>query len=298
MCPATSASACSVVLDDVDAAQERLHRQPAGVPGAAAGGQHVVGAGAVVAQRDRRPRADEDRAGVAHPHRHLARRPGSGSPGARRRRRRRPRSPASRSSTRTTPDWVPSSAVVIRSRVLGGGHLPGHQRPGRRRRAPRWSVTSTAPASGSCSAWLIRSAATCAGSAVSSARIGDLGRAGLGVDADQAAQQPLGRRHVDVARPGDHVDRLAGPGAVAEHGDRLGPADGVDLGDARAARRRRGPPGRAGRRGRAAAGEATAIDSTPAICAGTTFMTTLRQQRRQAAGHVEARPGAPAPSAR
>ena len=57
-----------VVLDDVDAAQERLHGQAGRVPGAAAGRQHVVGAGRVVAERHRRLGADEDRAGVADPH--------------------------------------------------------------------------------------------------------------------------------------------------------------------------------------------------------------------------------------
>ena len=56
-----------VVVDDVDAAQERLHRQAAAVAGAAAGGQHVVGAGDVVAEADRRERPDEDGAGVADP---------------------------------------------------------------------------------------------------------------------------------------------------------------------------------------------------------------------------------------
>ena len=61
-----------VVIDDVDAAQERLHREPAGMARAAAGGQHVVGPGDVVAQGYRRPGADEDGAGVAHPHRHRA----------------------------------------------------------------------------------------------------------------------------------------------------------------------------------------------------------------------------------
>ena len=33
---------------------------------------------------------------------------------------------------------------------------------------------------------------------------GDLGRAGLGVDADQALQDPLGGDDPDIARPGDH----------------------------------------------------------------------------------------------
>ena len=60
------------VVDDVHRLGERPHRQPRGVAGAAAGGQHVVGAGAVVAERDRRVRADEDRAGVADPRGHAA----------------------------------------------------------------------------------------------------------------------------------------------------------------------------------------------------------------------------------
>src|SRR5580704_15710362 len=42
-----------VVLHHVDAAQERQDRQAGGMPGGAAGGQHVVGAGQVVTQRDR-----------------------------------------------------------------------------------------------------------------------------------------------------------------------------------------------------------------------------------------------------
>ena len=62
MCGATAASAGPVVLDQVDAAQERQHGQAAGVPRGPAGGQHVVGAGQVVAERHRRVRADEDRA--------------------------------------------------------------------------------------------------------------------------------------------------------------------------------------------------------------------------------------------
>jgi hypothetical protein len=57
----------------------------------------------------------------------------------------------------------------------------------------------------------------------------DLGRTGLRVDADDALEQPLGRRHVDVARPGNEVDREAVRRAVGEHRDRLRPADGVHL---------------------------------------------------------------------
>ena len=60
------------VLDEVHAAQERLHGQPRRVPGAAAGGQHVVRARAVVAERHRRPRPDEHRPRVADLQRDLA----------------------------------------------------------------------------------------------------------------------------------------------------------------------------------------------------------------------------------
>ena len=60
----------------------------------------------------------------------------------------------------------------------------------------------------------------------------DLGRAGLGVDADDAAQQPLGRRDVDVARPHHQVGGPTVAGAVGEHRDRLGAADRMDLVDA------------------------------------------------------------------
>ena len=59
----------------------------------------------------------------------------------------------------------------------------------------------------------------------------DLGRPGLGVDADHALEQPLGGDGVDVAGPGDQVDPAAGSGAVGEHRDRLGAADGVHLVD-------------------------------------------------------------------
>jgi hypothetical protein len=118
---------------------------------------------------------------------------------------------------------------------------------------------------------------------------GDLGRPGLGVDADQAAQQPLGGRHIDVAGPGDHVHGLAGAGAVAEHRDGLRATDGVDLGDAE----------------QRAGGQHTRVGQAPVVPLGRRGdgdgldARDLRgdhvhhhagQQRRQAAGHVEAHP--------
>ena len=59
----------------------------------------------------------------------------------------------------------------------------------------------------------------------------DLGRAGLGVDADLTEQEPLGGDHVDVAGAGDQVDLLAAVEAVREPGDRLRAAHRVDLFD-------------------------------------------------------------------
>ena len=74
---------------------------------------------------------------------------------------------------------------------------------------------------------------------------GDLGGPRLGIDADRPHDSSLGGGHVDVARtrddvhapaqdlsPGVHaVDVVLGVGAVGEHRDGLGAADGVDLGD-------------------------------------------------------------------
>ncbi len=179
------------VLDEVHAAQEGLHGQAGGVPGAAAGGQHVVGAGAVVAERHRRPGADEDRPGVADPQRPLPRRRRVWISRCSAAYASTTRSPASRSSTRTTPLCSPVSAVVTRSVCLVAGTCRASSASTASTSATD-GVTSTLAASGSCSAWLIRSAATCAGSARVVGQDGDLGRPGLGVDADHAAQQPLG----------------------------------------------------------------------------------------------------------
>ena len=104
-----------VVVHDVNAAEERLHRQPAGVPCAARGGQHVVGARAVVTEADRRIRPDENRARRSDPAGHLASVDGLdlevfgrvGVDGA---------DPASMSSTSTIADCRPLSAAVTRSR--------------------------------------------------------------------------------------------------------------------------------------------------------------------------------------
>ena len=117
----------------------------------------------------------------------------------------------------------------------------------------------------------------------------DLGGPGLRVDPDDALEQPLGRDGVDVARPGDEVDRAALPRAVREHGDGLSAADGVHLVDAeQLARGQDGRVrqsavvalGRAGQRDRADAGDLRGHD----------VHHDAGDQRGDAAGHVEADP--------
>ena len=103
----------------------------------------------------------------------------------------------------------------------------------------------------------------------------DLGRAGLGIDADDTAQQPLGRRDIDVAGTGHEIDPGHAFDAVGEHRHRLRPTDRIDLRRPRAARRRPAPRGSVRPPNSAFGGDATASEATPATWAGTTFITTL-----------------------
>ena len=66
MSGATSAKCALVVVDDVNHALKGLHGQSAGEPRGTTGRQHVVRAGEIVTKTDRRPRSDENRAGVTH----------------------------------------------------------------------------------------------------------------------------------------------------------------------------------------------------------------------------------------
>ena len=146
------------------------------------------------------------------------------------------RTPASRSSTSTIADCLPVSAAVTRSRctvvsswlassrVGGVGQLRavGDQHAGR-----HLVVLGLADQVGG--------DVHRVGGVVGEDR--DLGGAGLGVDADLRTADPLGRGDVDVARPGDHVDRrelgAVGVGAaVGQQRDGLRAADRPHLVDA------------------------------------------------------------------
>ena len=219
-----------VVVDDVDAAQERLHGQPAGVAGAAARGQHVVGAGEVVAERDRRVRADEDRTGVAD-----LRRDGRRLGGV---------------------DLQVLGGVRVHDLEAGGHIVDQHDAglaPGERR-GDALGVLGARHLGGQLAldragqllgvgdqhgggqrvvlglADQVGGDVDRVGGAVGEDR--DLGRARLGVDADHALEQAFGRGHENVAGAGDEVDRTALLRAVGEHRDRLRAARRVHLVDA------------------------------------------------------------------
>ncbi|CAM5647361.1 hypothetical protein SCYAM73S_03921 [Streptomyces cyaneofuscatus] len=135
------------------------------------------------------------------------------------------------------------------------------------------SVTRTAAASGSCSAWLIRSAATCTGSAVASARIAISVGPCLGVDADRPLKKRLAAATQMLPGP---VTRLAGGQSSVPYANIATawapPAAYTSSTPSRAQAARIvgcGSPPKS-----SCAGEATAMPSTPASWAGTTFMTT------------------------
>jgi hypothetical protein len=138
-------------------------------------------------------------------------------------------SAASSSSTRTQADWP------------GRGDLPGQFRVDA---VGQGGVGGDEQAGGQ---FVVLGLGDQVGGHVAGIRgvVGDdryLGGAVLAVGAHHAAQHPLGRGHVDVARPGDDVGGRAVPGAVGEHRQRLRPAGRVHL--AHAEQRARGQHGR------------------------------------------------------
>ena len=189
------------VLHHVSTAQERLNGQPAAVTGAAAGGQHVVGAGAVVAQAHRGEGTDEDRPGVTDPQGHTASVAGldlqvlggirvdHGDPGL------------------EIVDQDDAGLPAGQRRgdpldVLGRSHA-AHQGSlhtlgeilavGDQHRRRKGVVLGLADQ--------VRGDVLGIGAVVGEHR--DLGGSGLCVDTDHAFQQTLGCRDVDVARAGD-----------------------------------------------------------------------------------------------
>ena len=215
----------------------------------AAGGQHVVGAGDVVAERRGRRRrptnrqpaprtAAGQRLGLLADQlevlgRDLARRARSAPRGVARRDHLElgvaPRSAARRPAARPRPTTASSSSRVGRDQPRAGCPSP-------------------------CSAWASRSSAISSGSAPPPAATttSSLGP-GDAVDAHLPDHLALGLLHVGVARARRSRRRRAHRlGAVGQRGDRLGAAHPVDLGRPRRARRPPGSPGAPAARARAA----------------------------------------------
>ena len=228
------------------------------MPRAAAGGQHVVGAGAVVAERHRAVRADEDRAGGPDPGGHRG-----GVGGLDLEVLGRVRVHDGQPVVHTGHQDAAGLRAAQRGRdalgVLGARDLPlelGVHRVGQLDRVGDQHARRERVVLGL--ADQVGGDVHRVGGAVG--EDGDLGRAGLGVDADQPAQQALRRGQVDVARPGDHVDRLEHGAvgvraAVGEQCHGLRAADRPHLGDAqqrgRGQDRRVRPAAEAGLRRRA-----------------------------------------------
>lgn len=263
------------VVDDVDAAQEGLDGEPRGVAGAPAGRQDVVGAGAVVAERDRRVRAHEDRARVADPGGD-----GGGVGGL---------DLQVLGAVRVDDPQALLHAVDQHDRgllarkggrdalldVLGGGGLR-HQFL--LDRVGQFGAVGDEDGGGE---RVVLGLADQVGGDMHRVgggvrEDGDLGRAGLGVDADAAGEVALGGGDPDVAGPGDHVGGRTAVGsrrAVREHRDGLGAAAAYTSSTPSSAQAARivgcgRPPNSFW------GGEASAIEPTPASCAGTTFMIT------------------------
>ena len=275
------------VVHDVHGLHERTHREARGVAGAAGRREHVVGAGAVVAQRHRGERAEEDRPGVADPGR-----PGGGVLGL---------DLEVLGGVGVDHGEALLEVVDQHDRGLLAGQrgadplgVPGHRHllvelgldvggeplgRGHQHRGGGRVVLGLGDQVGRHERGV--------GGVVG--QDPDLGRAGLGVDADDALEQPLGGHRVDRARPGDQVDLATRPGAVGEHRDGLGTADGVHLVDAeqraRGQDRRVREPAvvllrRGGERDRRDAGDLR----------GHHVHHHGGHQRRDAAGHVEPDP--------
>ena len=219
-------------------AQERLHRQSTAVAGAATSRKDVVGPGEVVAQADRRVRTDEDRprvadaltdrCGIGHLDLEVLGGVGvdDGQPGV---------EVVDQDHSRLGPgERLPDAFGVLGGRhpVLEVGLDRIRQRDGvgHQDRGGLGVVLGLRDEVGADVRGLCR--------VVGEDR--DLGRAGLGVDADDALEVALGGRDVDVARPRDEADRLTDDGGAlvrvglvleteGEGSDRLGSTHGIHL---------------------------------------------------------------------
>ena len=226
---------------DALAALEVAHGERRGEARRAAGRQHVVRADPVVADRDRRARADEH--GAADDLPRQAGRPARHHLDVLRRERVDGGDPCSRSSTRIAAA-LRASARRARAALATEADALGHQarrplRPARARSSP------ARPSRRRCRARPGPAGRRRRGRRRPSRRPGSRPRSARPrCRSRPAAHEALGGGDVGVAGPHDLVDRRDRPRAVGERRDRLRAADAVDvLLDARPPRSRRPPPG-------------------------------------------------------
>ncbi len=228
---ATARESFFVVVDDLLRAQEGHRPEACREPRLTAGREHVVGPGEVVAEADRRVRAEEDRPGVRQEVEHLPRLGGLhfevlGAVGV-----------AECSGDRQGID------------EHDGGLLPGERRTdavdvGRLGRLPLDLGRDSQRQIGrigdqhGCRELVVLGLAHQVGGHEHGVRrrVGDhqdLGRTGLRIDAGDAAHEALRRRDVDVPRPRDEIDRVEVEigHSVGERADGSRPTHRVDLFD-------------------------------------------------------------------
>ncbi len=173
-------------------APEVAHGQPGGEAGGAVGGQRVVGARDVVAER-----------GAARPRR----RTGSRRCARAARAPPRPRPRAARcSGASASAKASAASRSAASTSTAGPGRVAPAAAPARRRARPASSETTTTSEPSPCSAWASRSSASGSRSASAGDDQREVARPGEAVDADRVGDLALGLLDPQRAGPDDHVD--------------------------------------------------------------------------------------------
>ena len=210
----------------VTAPHEVLNPEAGGEARGAARGQHVAGPGHVVTEHDRRRRADEDGAGIAH----LVRARFRGRADQLQMLGRQPFG----KRERTVQVGRDEGRAVRFER--GSGGVPGRQQrelPVHLRRHPVGKRRGVRDQNRDRQGIVLRLRQQVGRNPLGGSAVGrhddDLGRARVAVDAHVARHVLLRRRHPGVPGPGDQVDRPDGLGAVGERRDAVRAAHAPDL---------------------------------------------------------------------
>ena len=208
-------------------AAEVARRERRGEARGAAGRQHVVGAGDVVAERRRAVEAHEQAAGAADLRRERLDLGSDQLQVLGREARWRARSPRGRRRPSTIANAA--SPTVGRSTTSCSSVVASASQTACDGAAATTRLPSPCSACASMSSAARRSSSSPAAASSSDQQVAGAGEA---VDADARRELALGLLDVQVARADDHVDARDAVGAVGERGDRLGAAHAVHALDA------------------------------------------------------------------